>query len=110
VRPHHTHQLPRQHEVRGLGKRFEAGELDGLKAHGRKKTEIGPPHWGKPQAKGQMIQPLAACTRQAAVFYFESNKQKKLVNTAQKATFLKVQAPATSARGVLAEIASCAAK
>ena len=34
VRPDHADQLPRQLQVRGFGKGLEAGELDGVEAHG----------------------------------------------------------------------------
>ena len=34
VGPHHADHLPRQNEIGGLGKGFEAGELDGIQAHG----------------------------------------------------------------------------
>ena len=34
IGPDHAHQLPRQLQVRRLGKGLEAGELDGVKAHG----------------------------------------------------------------------------
>ena len=54
VGAHHPHQLPRQHEVGRLSKRFEARELDGLKAHGDVRTDKAP----TPKREGaQMIQP-----------------------------------------------------
>ena len=34
VRAHHADHLPGQNEIGGLGKGFEAGELDGIQAHG----------------------------------------------------------------------------
>ena len=34
IRPDHAHQLPRQLQERRFGKGLEAGELDGVKAHG----------------------------------------------------------------------------
>ena len=34
VGPHHPHQLPRQHEIGGFGKGFEARKLDGIETHG----------------------------------------------------------------------------
>ena len=34
VRPDHTHQLPRQHEVGRFGKRLESGKFDRIETHG----------------------------------------------------------------------------